>query len=290
MENMNWNKIWASGFNIDYYKTYRSNFLETFPSELWAWFNLILHEKNSRKTSIKPIKLLDVGCAQGASFKILSKIFELIEWKLDYTGIDIDDEVLDKARKLYSKAKFEQCDISKGLPYRTNSFDVVMAYGIGFFPQYRKLVKDFYRVSRKYLLIDPRLTLMEGLDGKKASVEKVYATIPTRNGKHVKYPRIILNARSFTKYMLDLNPKPEVILVAGYYFPWISNNTYAAKLKYKRYSYEPAVSSWMVVKGKPHFKGKTMFHSRLFPTKLLSNRDMNSVKLLSDQVEYYPLP
>ena len=71
--------------------------------------------------SLKNPKILDLGCGEGQFYDILK------EYKTDfeYVGVDISKKQIAKARKkgIYAVV----CDISKKIPFRNNTFDVIIA-------------------------------------------------------------------------------------------------------------------------------------------------------------------
>lgn len=63
-------------------------------------------------------KVLDLGCGVGRTTK---HIFDL---GFDVLGVDIVGEMIERAKKIYPKIKFEQGDACE-LKYKDNSFDIV---------------------------------------------------------------------------------------------------------------------------------------------------------------------
>ena len=71
---------------------------------------------NKYRTDTKPKKVLDVGCNDGS----WSAIFP----KDDYTGIDIAESVHEGIKK---GLNLIQHDLTKGLPFEDNQFDIILA-------------------------------------------------------------------------------------------------------------------------------------------------------------------
>ena len=79
----------------------------------------------------KTLKVLDIGCGNG-------RFFSYIEDKLPnvrYTGVDINNDLLNDAKKIYTNgknnsAKFVKKDVIKNLDSIKGSFHVVVGFGI----------------------------------------------------------------------------------------------------------------------------------------------------------------
>lgn len=71
----------------------------------------------------KGIKILDFGCGKG---KILSEIIKVNPY-LNVAGVDVSTEALEIIRKKFKKYKFYQIKDGEKLPFKTNSFDFIIA-------------------------------------------------------------------------------------------------------------------------------------------------------------------
>ncbi len=88
-------------------------------------------------------KLLDIGCADGSFAVILQK-----RLGFDAYGIDIAEKAINKAK--INGIKVQAGDLSKGLPYKSNSFDVViMCEVIEHIFDTDFLLREIYRVIKK---------------------------------------------------------------------------------------------------------------------------------------------
>jgi len=98
-------------------------------------------------------KILDVGCGSGTLAR---------SWKeqgYDVIGLDISDESLEIARR-----KGIYCvkgDVTKGLPFDDNTFDLVYSDGLlEHFVDPKPILEEIFRVSRRYVLtMVPRNTI-----------------------------------------------------------------------------------------------------------------------------------
>ena len=124
-------------------KRWRSTERELFESEkelLWR----ILKDGQS---------VLDVGCASGGLYNVLKRKFN----GLRYTGIDIDADCIEAARREHAGAAF----VAGELPaagFEEDRFDVVVSLmTMSMQPDYRRLIQELVRVSNRHVLFDLRL-------------------------------------------------------------------------------------------------------------------------------------
>lgn len=98
-------------------------------------------------------KILDVGCAAGGLYNILSKQIGYI----NYTGMDMDPLCIRAAKAMYPEAKFIAGDFF-GNKFKDDTFDTVISLLLmSLQPNYKKFISELIRVSRKYILVDARL-------------------------------------------------------------------------------------------------------------------------------------
>ena len=107
---------------------------------------------NSVVKEIRPLNIdsvLDVGCGEGFTLNRLQR--EKIG--KSFEGIEYDESVIELGRKLYPKLEIKKGDIYK-LPYKSNSFDLVVATEVLEHLDYpKKAYKELIRVSKKYVLL-----------------------------------------------------------------------------------------------------------------------------------------
>lgn len=96
--------------------------------------------------------VLDIGCASGHFIKFLCNYCS----EFDYTGIDIVEESIENARKLYSESRFLVGN-ALDLP-ETSYFDLVNATGVcQHEPDFESLIAKMAKVSRRFVLFDVKL-------------------------------------------------------------------------------------------------------------------------------------
>lgn len=163
----------------------------------------------------KGMSVLDVGCAAGG----FSNIMRTFEPSIRYFGIDISQGLLNAGNKRYKTAVFIRADAT-AQPFKDNIFDLVYSSGLcHVMRQYQGLIREAYRVSRRYILFDVRLTEGHTLDDPERSFLKIEfdgAYDGTRT------PYIVLNLKEFILFLKTLAPAPECIRAYGYIHP-VSN-------------------------------------------------------------------
>ena len=138
-------KHWDSEFIFKKYKT-PDNWSKRFESERYFL----------KKVCKENIKILDIGCACGNLYSALKSKYK----KIDYTGIDISERLIKKAKKLYPKVKFKKGNILNGLISHRKKYDLVIATGVyQHEPRYKKLLKIMLNHTKEggYVLFDLKL-------------------------------------------------------------------------------------------------------------------------------------
>lgn len=111
---------------------------------------------------------LDVGCAGGGFFKIISSLKK----KFVYFGLDISPSLIKIAKKNYKKGFFYKYDGKNIKIFKK----VDMAYSFGTLHHvnnYLSLIRQLLNVSNKYVLFDVRLTNNSTIINKKLSFQKI---------------------------------------------------------------------------------------------------------------------
>ncbi|MDD5472788.1 MAG: class I SAM-dependent methyltransferase [Candidatus Methanoperedens sp.] len=128
-------------YDTNYYESKRyfsGKYSDTEGSRVWndRFRNIITKSVNG--------KLLDIGTAYGFFLKACESGFET-------HGCDISPYAIVKAQKNSPKSNLIVCDISKGIPYGDDTFDVVTMFDvIEHIDKYDELLQDVYRVMKPY--------------------------------------------------------------------------------------------------------------------------------------------
>lgn len=199
-------KAWNLKEAVDYYSTTRNRPEDIYESEKVFFFPMM------KKIS----SVLDVGCGSGGTWNIIRSINPGIR----YTGVDVSEEMVGSARRLFSDAKFELTSGGE-LKYPPNSFDAVISLGvIHHVPDYTGFIKECYRVSKKYCLLDlPRLVPGDHTFNPKNSYMVLKERFPgdkKLENDVTRVPYVLADARPVFDFLLN-TLKPERIMAKGYF-------------------------------------------------------------------------
>lgn len=193
---------WSTDNAVRYYSSHRRIPEDLYRSEKY-FLSSILHPGAS---------ILDIGCAAGGFYSI----FRSIEPSVSYTGVDISEEMIVKAREQNPGVKFH---VSKGssLPFGDTSFDIVFCSGtLHMAPDWREIIREAWRVTKDKFLFDLRMTeSVPTIEDISRSYEKI-AFFGEWDGKSI-VPYIIVNAGDFASVIRSLQPRPRLIKVYGYF-------------------------------------------------------------------------
>ncbi|MFC1700163.1 class I SAM-dependent methyltransferase [Patescibacteria group bacterium] len=106
--------------NKKFYQQMGKKFAETFNKPWKGWDRAVKHIKNDE------MSVLDLGCGDGRFYEYLSQKFPDIK----YVGLDINNDVLDVARKKYGNDKFFNIDVFSDLKEIQDKFDLIVAFGV----------------------------------------------------------------------------------------------------------------------------------------------------------------
>ena len=155
---------------------------------------------------------LDVGCAAGGFCKIIRSITKK---KINYTGIDVSNNLVSIARKKYSRHTFKVYN-GKIFPSKIKNYDLIFSFGtLHHSNYYLKIIKQMIRRAKKYVIFDLRFTYEKTLINRKKSFKKIKFGNNFVRKNHIPYN--ILNFYDFINDILALTSKKYGIEIYGYY-------------------------------------------------------------------------
>lgn len=132
----------------DYYQKGVKNNLFQWIWHTWKWNSM---EKFFKDLSIKPLKVLDVGCASGF---LTSRIAAFFPYSESF-GVDSYKEAVKFGQKAYPHIKFNHADAHK-LPFKNAGFDLITCIEtLEHLENPKKAISEMYRVLKNngYVLI-----------------------------------------------------------------------------------------------------------------------------------------
>jgi len=189
---------WSNQSAIDFYSQNRHEI-----SDLYASEKIFLP-----RVLFPGAMVLDVGCASGGFFNIMRSY----EPHIEYTGVDLSERAVALAEERYPEAKFMVTE-GFGLPFDDNTFDVVHCTSVfNNEPNYQEMLKEMYRVSNRFVLVDIRL--LKGIGNQLESVYDIQF-----NGQNVEatVPYVVNDADEVANFILQLEPKPKALRGTGYF-------------------------------------------------------------------------
>lgn len=94
-------------------------------------------------------KLLEVGCSSGYYYEIIEY---LLNKRINYTGVDYSEAMIEMARDYYPRARFHVADGAR-MPFVDREFEVAISSGILLHvPNYRDHIRETVRVAQKYIV------------------------------------------------------------------------------------------------------------------------------------------
>lgn len=191
--------VWASADSLQFFQTHRQNPDDLYPSE-----RFFLPDILPQVTSV-----LDVGSAAGG----FSRIMKSFNSSLRYTGVDINREFVEIARRAFPESTFS---VGDGITFDTASgtYDLVHSAGILHLnSRFKEIVEACYRQARLYFICDFRATWGTRVEG----TFKIAFDRGACDRRVLPY--IVLNVRELTDFLHSLKPTPEEISIRGYYHP-----------------------------------------------------------------------
>ena len=192
-------KAWAASDSLEFFQTHRQRPEDLYPSEKF-FLPGVLPQVQS---------VLDIGCAAGG----FSRIMKSFNPAIGYTGVDINPEFVEIARRSFPDSTFILGD---GINFETpdESYDLVHSSGILHLnSRYEEIVRACYAQARRYLACDFRLTPGPRVEG------TFTLEFQPADGTRPVLPYIVLNVDELVAVLSGLRPAPRAVRLRGYYHP-----------------------------------------------------------------------
>lgn len=199
-----WERSWSHDNAVRYYSSHRNTIGDVYDSEKF-FLSRIIRDRQS---------VLDIGCATGGFYEV----FKTYVPTITYTGIDISPEMIRQAKILHPEAMFQVTDGGR-LPYGDDSFDMVFSAGaLHMTPNWRDVLREGWRVTKKYFLFDVRIKESPpSIENAQVSYQKIEFS-GRWDGKTI-VPYIIIDIATFISELDALSPSPAVRQLHGYFHP-----------------------------------------------------------------------
>lgn len=188
--------VWGKPDSLKWFAGHRQTVEELYPSE-----RIFLPEVVRQVRSV-----LDIGCAAGG----FCEIMKAFNPRLSYMGVDVVSQMLSAAASRFPDAFFTLTD-GVNLPLQDGSVELVWSTGVLHLnSRYREIVREAWRISRRYLLCDFRLT--DGASCTGRSDVNFDGQSPAKDP----LPYVVLNTNELVRLLADLVPHPAAITIRGY--------------------------------------------------------------------------
>ncbi len=173
----------------------RSKINELYPSETHFFLNNLKYCNS----------FLDIGCATGNFINIIKK--KTIIKK--YTGIDVSENMIIKARSLYPNFIFKTYN-GKTINENTK-YDLAYSFGtLQYCNNYKSIISQMINLSKRFTIFDLRFSFVKDF----INIKKNYQIIP--NSNNTKLPYNIINLLDFLEFILNITKRKFEISFYGY--------------------------------------------------------------------------
>jgi SAM-dependent methyltransferase len=173
--------IWDESGWPDYYMTHRTSTADIYPSE---WFFL-------KDLMVEGMSVLDIGCAAGG---LASVIAEHVK-DFRYTGVDVSQTMIGKAREKHPHHRFFVTPESKLDPVSSERFDLVVCLGVLHLNSaWRELLRAGWALASKTMLFDLRETHLGSIEDIETSRFRVDVLLDGAPRTHAVLPYNIINS------------------------------------------------------------------------------------------------
>ena len=176
----------------------RAELCNLYPSESWCLYRVLPNCKD----------VVDLGCGNGAKASIARGISS----QTQYTGVDHQTAVIEKAKNMYPYARFFSDDM-EGFANEMEPVDCVMSWSvIKSFSNWREIIGVMLEKAKKYVICDIRVanTDREVFDDK----------VCWADYGGVRGPIMLMNYPTFKKGLMQFQNQLKKIEVVGYQSDW----------------------------------------------------------------------
>lgn len=151
---------WGHESILNYFDKNRQTTSDIYPSE---WFFI-------REKLIEGMTVLDIGCAKGGMANVLSEHLQ----NFDYTGIDINQKMIDAAKKRYPNYHFYKINENDYSILGEARYDLVLCLGILHLHEtWRHTISEAWSHTQGCLILDLRETYLSSIEDKKLAFFKM---------------------------------------------------------------------------------------------------------------------
>jgi SAM-dependent methyltransferase len=194
---------WGRSNILKYFETNRNKRADIYPSE-WYFIEDLL---------IENVEVLDIGCAQGGFVSIFKEYLKCFT----YTGLDINAEMIRKAKSNFPNHQFYTINEGDYSPLQGNKYDLVLLLGIMHLHEgWRKTLKNAWQHTKHNLIFDIRETDQQTIEDKVVSYMKMDFGECDERLKIERLPYNIINSDEVEKFLSESFPDAAKIEKYGY--------------------------------------------------------------------------
>lgn len=187
-------KIWDASGWPEYYETHRNTTKEVYPSE-WFFLKDVLREG---------LSVLDVGCAAGGLASILAEHVKAFT----YTGLDISEQMIARARKTHPQHAFHTIPAADLSVLGDAKYDLVVCFGVlHLSAQWRELVSASWARTKKTFLLDLREGHGPTIEDPKVSYFRVDHLLGTGKAETEVLPYNVINSADARRTLIERCPE-----------------------------------------------------------------------------------
>lgn len=196
-------EAWGHQSILNFFDHHRRTTKDIYPSE---WFFI-------KDRLFEGMTILDIGCAKGGMANVISEHLR----NFDYTGVDINQKMIDAAGKLYPQHRFYRILEEDYSVLGPSQYDLVLCLGILHLHEaWRKTIETAWAHTKKYLILDLRETYLPSIEDKTISYFKMdFDQIENPQSEYI-LPYNIINTGEALKTICEICKNAKNILHYGY--------------------------------------------------------------------------